>query len=353
MKNISQIHTVGIDLAKNVIQIFAADREGQRVMNRRFSRNKAMKFFESLPPCMIGMEACSSSHHWARSLIRMGHQVRMMPAQYVKPFVKTQKNDFVDAEAIVEAMLRPNMRFVEVKSEEQQSVLLAHRLREQLIKQRTQTINAIRGHCAEFGLVCPKGAWKVVELEEIIEDEEDARLSKPARELLLVMVEHLRMIRREMKQIEDKIKVFLDENEACQRLAEIPGIGIMTATALVATVGDARQFRSGRHLAAFLGLVPRQHSTGGKTKLLGISKRGDSYLRKLLIHGARSLCSARVLESDKCPVKLKRLVVEKHKPINVAAVAMANRNVRIAWALMFYQDAYDKNYVPLRKTALT
>ena len=178
MKNISQIHTVGIDLAKNVIQIFAADREGQRVMNRRFSRNKAMKFFESLPPCMIGMEACSSSHHWARSVIRMGHQVRMMPAQYVKPFVKTQKNDFVDAEAIVEAMLRPNMRFVEVKSEEQQSVLLAHRLREQLIKQRTQTINAIRGHCAEFGLVCPKGAWKVVELEEIIEDEEDARLSK-------------------------------------------------------------------------------------------------------------------------------------------------------------------------------
>ena len=190
MKNISQIHTVGIDLAKNVIQIFAADREGQRVMNRRFSRNKAMKFFESLPPCMIGMEACSSSHHWARSLIRMDHQVRMMPAQYVKPFVKTQKNDFVDAEAIVEAMLRPNMRFVEVKSEEQQSVLLAHRLREQLIKQRTQTINAIRGHCAEFGLVCPKGAWKVVELEEIIEDEEDARLSKPARELLLVMVEN-------------------------------------------------------------------------------------------------------------------------------------------------------------------
>ena len=263
------------------------------------------------------------------------------------------KNDFVDAEAIIEAMLRPNMRFVEVKSEEQQSVLLAHRLREQLIKQRTQTINAIRGHCAEFGLVCPKGAWKVVELEEIIEDEEDARLSKPARELLLVMVEHLRMIRREMKQIEDKIKVFLDENEACQRLAEIPGIGIMTATALVATVGDARQFRSGRHLAAFLGLVPRQHSTGGKTKLLGISKRGDYYLRKLLIHGARLLCSVRVLESDKCPVKLKRLVVEKHKPINVAAVAMANRNVRIAWALTFYQDAYDKNYVPLRKTALT
>ena len=287
----------------------------------------------------------------ARSLIRMGHQVRMMPAQYVKPFVETQKIDFVDAEAIVEAILRPNIRFVEIKSEEQQSVLLAHRLRERLIKQRTQTIHAIRGHYAEFGLVCPNGAWKVVELEEIIEDEEDARLSKLARELLLV--EHLRMIRREMKQIEDKIKVFLDENEACQRLAEIPGIGIMTATALVATVGDARQFRSGRHLAAFLGLVPRQHSTGGKTKLLGISKYGDSYLRKLLIHGARSLCSSRVLEFGKCPVKLKRLVVERHKPINVAAVAMANRNVRIAWALMFYQDAYDKNYVPLRKTALT
>ena len=167
------------------------------------------------------------------------------------------------------------------------------------------------------------------------------------------MVEHLRMIRRELKQVENKIKVFFDENEACQRLAEIPGIGTMTATALVATVGDARQFRSGRHLAAFLGLVPRQHSTGGKTKLLRISKRGDCYLRKLLIHGARSLCSARVLECGKCPVKLKHLVVERHKPINVATVAMANRNVRIAWALMFYREAYDRNYVPLRKTVFT
>ena len=198
-----------------------------------------------------------------------------------------------------------------------------------LIKQRTQTINSIRGHCAEFGLVCPKSVWKVVEMEEVVEDEEDSRLPKPPKELLLVMAEHLRMIQRELKQVESKIKVFFDENEACQRLAEIPGIGIVTATAWVPTVGDARQFRSGRHLAAFLGLVLRQYSTGRKTKHLRISKRGDSYLRKLLIHGARSLCSARVLESGKYPVKLKRLAVERHIPIDVAA-AMANRKVRIA-----------------------
>lgn len=353
MKNIQKIQRLGVDLAKNCIQIYAVDSEGEAVMNRRFSRTKALEFFQKLnPSCIIGLEACSGAHNWGRILEELGHQVRMMPAQYVQPFVKTNKNDAADAQAVYEAMGRPTMRFVSIKSESQQSVLLAHRVREQLIKQRTQTINALRSHCAEFGVVCPKGGWNAKTLVALVEAKEDRRIPQSAYPMLKLLADQLKVLKKQIFKTEKQIEQCYRTNEACQRLGEIPGIGIIGATALAAAIGDAKQFRSGRHLAAFLGLVPKQWSSGGKDSLLGISKRGDRYLRRLLIHGARSLCRANILESNRCPTKLKRLVVDRQKKVNVAAVAQANANARIVWALLYYGDRYDRNHVsqPGRRT---
>ncbi len=283
------ITTVGLDLAKTVFQVHAADSEGNPVLKKRLRRSQMLTFFAGLKPCLIGMEACGSAHYWARELQSLGHEVRLIAPQFVKPFVKTNKNDASDAEAIVEAMQRPTMRFAPIKSADQQAVLMLHRARELLVRQKTQLLNALRGHCAEFGIIVAQGASRVGELVAIIADQQDDRLPAPAREALGFLVRQLAAVKEQILDLEKKLKDWHKNNEASRRLATIPGIGVITATALVATIGEADQFKSGRELAAWLGLVPRQNSSGNKQRLGRISKRGDGYLRKLLVHGARTV----------------------------------------------------------------
>ena len=328
----TEVTTVGLDLAKSVFQVHAADRDGTPVVRRKLRRGQVLTFFAGLLPCLIGLEACASAHYWARALQTLGHEVRLIPPQYVKPFVKTNKNDASDAEAICEALMRPTMRFAAVKSAEQQSVLMLHRARELLVRQRTMLINALRGHCGEFGLVVGQGASKVAELIEVIEDLEDERLPTLAREALGSLVSQLRMVQAQILGLEKKLKAWHRTNEASRRLETIPGVGVITATALVATIGDASQFHSGRQLAAWLGLVPRQHSSGGKERLGRISKRGDGYLRKLLVHGARTvLLWSRRKEKGRTPWQEALLT---RRPTNVVLVAMANKTARVVWAML-------------------
>jgi transposase len=290
------------------------------------------EFFAVLSPCLVGLEACASAHHWARELQALGHEVRLIPPQYVRPFVKTNKNDASDAEAICEALMRPTMRFAAVKSAEQQSVLLLHRARELLVRQRTMLINALRGHCGEFGIVAAQGAPKVTELIETIENPEDERIPTLARAALGSLVEQLRRVQSEIQGLEKKLKAWHRSSEASRRLEAIPGVGVITATALVATIGDASQFRSGRQLAAWLGLVPRQHSSGGKERLGRISKRGDGYIRRLLVHGARAdLRWSRRRKHERSAWQESLLA---RRPTNVVLVAMANKTARVAWALL-------------------
>ena len=328
----TKVTTVGLDLAKSVFQVHAADRDGRPVVRKKLRRGQVLVFFAGLSPCLIGLEACASAHYWARELQALGHEVRLIPPQYVKPFVKTNKNDASDAEAICEALIRPTMRFAAVKSVEQQSVLMLHRARELLVRQRTMLINALRGHCGEFGLVVAQGAPKVAELIEVIEDPEDERLPTLAREALGSLVSQLRMVQAQVVGLEKKLKAWHRTNEASRRLATIPGVGVITATALVATIGDASQFHSGRQLAAWLGLVPRQHSSGGKERLGRISKRGDGYLRKLLVHGARTvLLWSRRKKERRSPWQEALLA---RRPTNVVLVAMANKTARVVWVLL-------------------
>jgi transposase len=326
------IMTIGFDLAKTVFQVHGADGEGRPVLRKKLRRGQVLGFFAGLPSCLVGMEACAGAHHWAREVQALGHEVRLIPPQYVKPFVKTNKNDAADAEAICEALLRPTMRFAAVKSAEQQSVLMLHQTRELLVRQRTMLINALRGHCGEFGLIAAQGARKVESLIGIIEDADDDRLPPLARQALLSLVAQLRSTAMEIAGLERDLLIWHRSNEASQRLTAIPGIGVITATALVATVGDATQFRSARQFSAWLGLVPHQQSSGGKERLGRISKRGDGYLRRLLVHGARTvlLWSRRRKEtrSDWLEALLAR------RPTNVVLVAMANKTARIVWAML-------------------
>jgi transposase len=328
----SKITTVGLDLAKSVFQVHAADREGKPVIRQKLRRKRVREFFAALSPCLVGLEACASAHHWARELQALGHEVRLIPPQYVRPFVKTNKNDASDAEAICEALMRPTMRFAAVKSAEQQSVLLLHRARGLLVRQRTMLINALRGHCGEFGIVVAQGAPKVAELIETIEDPEDERIPALARAALGSLVEQLRRVQSEIQSLEKKLKAWHRSNEASRRLEAIPGVGVITATALVATIGDASQFRSGRQLAAWLGLVPRQHSSGGKERLGRISKRGDGYIRRLLVHGARA--DLRWSRRRKHARSAWQENLLTRRPTNVVLVAMANKTARVAWALL-------------------
>lgn len=328
----TKITTVGLDLAKTVFQVHAADRNGRPVVRKKLRRRQVLDFFAGLPPCLVGLEACASAHHWARELQALGHEVRLIPPQYVRPFVKTNKNDASDAEAISEALMRPTMRFAAVKSAEQQSVLLLHRARELLVRQRTMLINALRGHCGEFGIVVAQGAPKVADLIERIEDPDDARIPALAREALGFLVAQLRGVQTEVRGLEKKLKAWHRSNEASRRLEAIPGVGVITATALVATIGDASQFHSGRQLAAWLGLVPRQYSSGGKERLGRISKRGDGYIRRLLVHGARAdLRWSRRRKHERSAWQESLLA---RRPTNVVLVAMANKTARVAWALL-------------------
>ena len=334
----TQITVIGLDLAKRVFQVHGADGDGQPVLRRKLRRSQVLTFFSELPPCLIGMEACASAHHWARELQGLGHEVRLIPPQYVRPFVKTNKNDAADAEAICEAVTRPTMRFAPVKSAEQQSVLMLHRARELLVRQRTMLINALRGHCAEFGLIAAQGISSATDLIRIIDDPEDTRLPGLAREALGLLVEQLNAVRSRIKALEAHLLVWHRSNAACQRLETIPGVGVMTATALVATIGDGSQFHSGRQLSAWLGLVPRQHSSSGKDKLGRISKRGDGYIRRLLVHGARTVLRWRRAKPEAEAGWAEQLLARR--PTNVVLVAMANKTARVAWAMLRHQREY-------------
>ena len=293
-----KITTIGLDLAKNVIQVHGVDEEGKVVLKKQLRRHRVASFFANLPVCLVGMEACGGAHHWARQLEKSGHRVKLMAPQFVKPYVKTNKNDAADAEAICEAVSRPNMRFVPVKNGEQQAVLSLHRARQGFVKARTAQANQIRGLLAEYGIVVPQGIIHIAKrLPAILEDGEN-ELPGTFRQLLARLVDHLKELDRQVVELEKQIQRWHRESEASRKLEQIPGIGPLSASALVATIGDAKQFENARQLAAWLGLVPRQHSSGGKPMLLGISKRGDAYLRTLLIHGARSVVRVAECKDD-------------------------------------------------------
>lgn len=337
-----KLTTIGIDLAKNVFQVHGADAKGKTVMKKQLKRAQILPFFANLTPCRIGMEACGSAHYWARKLQALGHTVHLIAPQYVKPFVKRNKNDAADAEAICEAVTRPNMPAVPIKNAEQQAILSVHRARQGFVKARTAQANQIRGLLAEYGIVIPQGISHIAKrIPEIIEDGE-IELPGSFRLLIQRLVDHLKELDRQVGELETEIQRWHRDNAASQKLAKIPGIGPMTASAMVASIGDARNFKDGRQLAAWLGIVPRQHSTGGKSMLLGISKRGDTYLRTLLIHGARAVIRVAQRKADVDPW-LKSLLARRNK--NVAAVALANKNARTIWALLAHDREYEAHYV--------
>ena len=283
--------TIGLDLAKRVFQVHGVDAAGGVVARKALRRAQVLPFFAKLPPCLVGIEACGTSHHWARELIRLGHEVRLMPPAYVKPYVKRQKNDAADAEAICEAVTRANMRFVETKTPEQQSCLMLHRTRQLFVRQQTSVINAIRAHMAEFGIVAPVGRKGIEQLLAVVADASDARMPEVARACIAALGAQLRMLKAQILEFDRQIMAWHRSNEISRRLDAIPGIGPALATALVASVADPKAFRSGRNFSAWIGLVPKQHSSGGKDRLGSISKQGDRYLRSLFV----KRCSAKSL----------------------------------------------------------
>ncbi|MBN3814996.1 IS110 family transposase [Paraburkholderia sp. Ac-20347] len=338
-----EITTIGIDLAKNVFQVHGVNKHGKVLLRKQLRREQVATFFANLQPCLIGMEACGSAHHWARKLQMFGHTVKLMAPQFVKPYVKSNKNDAADAEAICEAVGRPSMRFVPIKNIEQQSVLSLHRVRQGFVKARTAQANQIRGLLGEFGIVVPQGIGYVAQrVPELIKDASNA-LPGSFRLLINRLLEHLQLLHRQVDEIEAAIKAWHRDNAVSQRLEKVPGIGPLTATALVATVGDAKNFDNGRQLAAWLGLVPRQHSSGGKQNLLGMSKRGDAYLRTMLIHGARSVIYRATQKADPNSWVF-NVTARRNK--NVAAVALANKMARTVWALLVHERSFQPGYTP-------
>jgi transposase len=331
-----QISTIGIDLAKSVFQVHGVDAAGKVIITKKLRRCQVLPLFEKLPPCLIGMEACATSHHWARELKALGHDVRLMPASYVKAYVKRNKNDAADAAAICEAVTRPSMRFVPIKTAEQQSALMLHRTRDLLVRQRTQLINAMRAHLAELGLVAARGREGVQTLIAVVRDEA-SRLPDLARTALQAILGQLGALGRQIGDIERHIHAQHRVNEASQRLETIPGIGVIGATAIAATVTDPMVFRSGREFAAWIGLVPRQNSSGGKERLGSISKQGDRYLRRLLVVGATSVIRQARTHPDKHPWLIQLLA---RRPAKVVAVALANKIARIAWAVLARGGTY-------------
>lgn len=344
-----EITTVGIDLAKAVFQIHGVDERGRAVLRKQLKRKDMMSFFANLKACLIGMEACGSAHYWARELSRLGHTVRLMAPQFVKPYVKTNKNDRNDAEAICEAVTRPNMRFVPVKTPEQQALLGLHRARQGLVKSRTAQANQIRGLLAEFGIVIPQGLGHIARrLPEIVEDAENG-LPGMMRQLIRRLGEQLNRLDEQVEQMQRQITLWHRENEQSRKLEDIPGIGPITASALVASVGNATSFKNARQLSAWLGMVPRHQGTGGKAVLGGISKRGDAYLRTLLIHGARSVIAKLEHQPEQASAWLRRLLARRNK--NIAAVALAAKNARIAWALLAHGRDFKPDYATARPSA--
>jgi len=329
-----QITTIGLDLAKHVFQVNGCDAAGNCGVKRRLRRNQVLEFFAGLAPCLVGIEACGTAHHWARELRALGHDVRLMPAHYVKAYVKRGKNDAADAAAICEAVSRPSMRFVPIKTREQQAVLTMHRTRDLLMRQRTQLINAVRGHLAEFGIVEPQGVWHLGRVLRHLEVDDE--VIEPARQVIGLLASQLNDLEGRIKEVDKQIALWHKASPTSQRLATIPGIGPVIASAIAATVPDAGVFRSGREFAAWLGLVPRQRSTGGKQRLGRITRDGDRYIRRLLIMGAQA-----VLQSSKAARAnpwIQNLLARC--PRLKVAVALANKTARIAWAVMTKGEIY-------------
>jgi transposase len=332
------ITTIGLDIAKSVFQVHGIDAEGKVVIRRQLKRRYVLAFFQKLPSCLVGIEACASSHHWSRELQALGHTVRLMPPAYVKPYVKRQKNDAADAEAICEAVTRANMRFVETKTPEQQSCLMLHRTRHLFIRQQTAMINAIRAHLAEFGIVAPVGRNGVEELLGVVADPGDKRVPEVARACLAALGAQLRMLKAQILEFDRMINAWHRSNDTSKRLDGIPGVGPALATALVASVADPKAFRSGRNFSAWIGLVPKQHSSGGREKLGGISKQGDRYLRSLFTAGALAVIRYAKIHGTKHRPWLTALLARR--PTKVAAIALANKIARMAWAIMARGERY-------------
>ena len=317
------VTTIGLDIAKSVFQVHGIDASGVVLVRRRLSRARVLEFFEKLPRCLVGIEACNTSHHWARTLGALGHDVRLMPAQYVKPYVKRGKNDAADAEAICEAVTRPTMRFVAVKSPEQQSVMMLHRVRLMLNRQRTQLSNAMRAHMSEFGVVAPIGRLGLDRLLAVVADRDDPRLPAEARICLEMLAAQLDVVRVQILENDRLVRASARQTDVGRRLMEIPGVGPLLASAFVASIGDAKMFKSGRDVAAWIGLVPRQNSSGGKERLGSISRAGNRYLRQMLVVGAMAVIRHAERRAKK-----------------VAAVALANKTARMVWALMTSGERY-------------
>ncbi len=333
----TQVVTIGLDIAKSVFQLHGVDAAGAVLLRKRLPRSRMLAFFEKQAPCLIGIEACGSAHYWGRELSRLGHDVRWIPPSYVKPYVKRQKNDAADAEAICEAVTRPSMRFVPIKAPEQQSMMVAHRTRSILTRQRTQLSNAIRGHMSEFGLVAPVGRSGLEILISVINDVADERLPSAARTSLLMLVTQLRLVNEQILESDRWIIASARSTEIGRRLMDIPGVGPVLASALIGTIADPKSFSSGRNLAAWIGLVPRQNSSGGKERLGGITKQGDRYLRQLLVVGAVAVIRYAQRNGARRPWLVQLLARRTPK---VAAVALANKNARMVWAIMTSGERY-------------
>jgi transposase len=332
------VTTVGLDIAKSVFQVHGIDAAGHVVIRRQLKRRYVLAFFQKLPLCVIGIEACATSHHWSRELKALGHTVRLMPPAYVKPYVKRQKNDAADAEAICEAVTRANMRFVETKTAEQQSCLMLHRTRHLFIRQQTAVINAIRAHLAEFGIVARVGRTGVAELFNVVADASDRRLPEVARACLTALGVQLRMLKAQILEFDRQIMAWHRSNETSKRLDAIPGVGPALATALVASVANPKAFRSARSFSAWIGLVPQQHSSGGKDRLGSISKQGDRYLRCLFTAGALAVIRYAKIHGTRHRPWLAALLARR--PTKVAAIALANKIARMAWAMMAKGEHY-------------
>ena len=332
------VTTIGIDLAKNTFSLHGVDVHGKMVFRKTLSRTKLLPFLAQQPPCRIGMEACSGAHYWGRELVKLGHRIGIMAPKFVAAYRKGGKNDGNDAEAICEAVSRPGMRFVPVKSDEQQAILSLHRVRQGLIKERTALINQLRGLLSEFGLIMPKGRYSAQhQIPDILEDAENG-LPMLARRLLHDTYQRITVMNEQILAYDRELNHLVRDSEPAKRLMTVPGIGAITATALLASAGDPKQFKNGRQFAAWLGLTPRQYTTGGKIRLGRITKKGDAYLRTLLIHGTRAVLSTIKDKDDKLSCWTKTLI--ERRGYKRAAVALAAKNARIVWALMARNETY-------------
>ncbi len=332
------ITTVGLDLAKNVFQVHGINADGDVIVRRRLRRTQVREFFAGLKPCLIGMEACGTAHFWARELVVLGHEVKIIPPSYVKAYVRRGKNDAVDAEAICEAVTRPNMRFIPIKTEDQQAALMLHKARELLVRQQNMLVNALRAHMAELGMIAPQGRGKIKDLVAVIDDSEDESIPVLAKAALKPLVAQLRATEATTNALDNEIMAWHKKNEASQRLATVPGIGYLTASAIAATVPDPSFFRSGREFAAWVGLVPRQNSSGGKDRLGRISKQGNRYIRRLLVIGATAML--RYARTKTAPGADWVNGLLERRPARLVTVAMANKTARIAWALLAKRETY-------------